>query len=1014
MQKPSVNRDLLFGILALQNGLTDPATLRAAIRDWSRDRARSLAQILVERGALEAGQRTMVDDLVRERLRAHGDDPESSLMAIGALVGLGDQLSQLDDAGLEAMLAHIGDAGPPTVKHSEGVEATVGFNFEGEISYEGGGASSGDSRFRVLRPHARGALGLISVALDTELNREVALKQIQPDRADDSTSRARFLLEAEVTGRLEHPGVVPVYSLGRDGGGQPYYAMRLVRGDTLKEGIEKFHDADREPGRDLGARMVALRELLRRFIDVCDAITYAHSRGVIHRDLKPANILLGPYGETLVVDWGLAKIIGREEALAPVLEPALRPGPGSGSSQTQAGSVVGTPAYMSPEQASGRLDELGPSSDTYSLGATLYCLLTGRPPRDDRDLESALRRAQRGEFQPPRQVNRTVPAALEAIVMKAMSPRSEERYGSPRDVAADLEQWMAGEPVSAWREPWTARARRELSRHRTLAASGAAAVIVAMAGLAAVLLVQARNNRRLKDSNLKLGAAVVRERAAVRQVQAAMQREININRDLTVAHAREQKARQHAQEQFALALDEVETSTKEVSDAALLDPALRTFHRKNLETALGFYKRLRSSLEGRSLEVPNARADLAMAYQRMATLSRRLGAFDDAQDAFRRAIAFGEALVVDEPTVVRHRRDLAASHAESGSLLFEIGRNDEGLRAYRRAISLWKQLARESPGPDGAVGLARTFHSLGYCYTHAGRLEQALEVFGQALAIRETLARDHPDAPQYRVDLAATLRIMGGCYSLAGRPREGVEAYRKAQKLLESHVQAHPEDLEGRSSLAVVINNIGLNDLQEGRPGQGLSCFRRNLAMHQELVKADPTNAAYREMLAYAYGNVGTAHFLSGQFDEALPFYREALALHEALAGAFPSRARFQEDVARIHALLSTVRAATGRTAEARSELREAERILEQVPAPSANTLFRLAGGYAFLSGSGGPDQRRNHADRAMATLRRTRALGWHDPADLDSDPSFAPLRSRPDFQVFRMDLGFPADPFAR
>src|SRR5262249_54542062 len=156
-------------------------------------------------------------------------------------------------------------------------------------------------RFRVLRPHARGGLGVISVALDTELNREVALKQIQPERVDDSTSRARFLLEAEVTGRLEHPGVVPVYSLGRDGRGQPYYAMRLVRGDSLKEAIDKFHAADREGSRDAGSRSVALRELLGRFVDVCDAIAYAHSRGVIHRDLKPANILLGPYGETLVV-----------------------------------------------------------------------------------------------------------------------------------------------------------------------------------------------------------------------------------------------------------------------------------------------------------------------------------------------------------------------------------------------------------------------------------------------------------------------------------------------------------------------------------------------------------------------------------------------------------------------------------------------------------------------------------------------------------------------------------------
>ena len=175
----------------------------------------------------------------------------------------------------------------------------------------GAGAADGQ-RFRVLRPHAHGGLGAVFVALDNELNREVALKQLLDRHADDPVSRAAFLSEAAITGGLEHPGIVPVYSLGSDGDGRPYYAMRLIRGDNLKEAIDQFH-ADSTLKHDPGRRSLELRKLLRRFVDVCNAIEYAHSHGVLHRDIKPGNIIVGRHGETLVVDWGLAKQLGEVE-----------------------------------------------------------------------------------------------------------------------------------------------------------------------------------------------------------------------------------------------------------------------------------------------------------------------------------------------------------------------------------------------------------------------------------------------------------------------------------------------------------------------------------------------------------------------------------------------------------------------------------------------------------------------------------------------------------------------------
>jgi serine/threonine protein kinase len=310
------------------------------------------------------------------------------------------------------------------------------------------GSESSLGRFCVLRAHARGGLGLVSVALDQELNREVAVKQLHSEWADDPESRERCLLEAEITGALEHPGVVPVHALGESPDGRPYYVMRFVQGDTLSEAIKSHHRPDNPNRRRAGERQLALSQLLGRMIDVCNAMEYAHSRGILHRDLKPGNILLGKYGETLVVDWGLAKAKGTREVRSQGSARLPMPDHYSGV-QTSAGAVVGTPTYMSPEQAAGKLDELTPSTDIYSLGATLYHLLTGRPPFEKQQSTTLLLKVQRGEFKNPRDVNPEVPSDLQAICLKAMSLNPSNRYSSARELADDIERWLANEPLVA-------------------------------------------------------------------------------------------------------------------------------------------------------------------------------------------------------------------------------------------------------------------------------------------------------------------------------------------------------------------------------------------------------------------------------------------------------------------------------------------------------------------------------------------------------------------------------------
>jgi WD40 repeat protein/serine/threonine protein kinase len=500
------DRNLLFGILAVQMNFVSRDALIAAMHAWVLEQSKPLGQILVEQQALSPSRQSLLEQLVDEHLAAHGGDLEKSIAATDGLGAIPVELQQLADPLLNASIRGIQSAAS-AIPREPGPTLTYPEH-----------SAVADSRFSILRPHARGGLGQISVALDGELNREVALKELRPERADDVASRARFLLEAEVTGRLEHPGVVPVYALGWNARGQPFYAMRLVKGENLKEAIEHFHSRQAAEGGDARQWNLALRQLLNRFIAVCNVIAYAHSRGVIHRDLKPANILLGPYGETLAVDWGLAKVVGRGEqtAHAGAVEATLQPASGSGLSETLPGTALGTPAYMSPEQAEGRLEQVGPLSDIYSLGATLYCLLTGKPPFGETDVGEALRRVQQGDFPPPRAVRQTIPHGLEAISLKALALKPEERYPSARALADEIERWLADEPVSVCREPISVRLTRWGRRHRTLATSIGVRLITTVVGLAIAAALIRREQLQTEGERLQaeinLGEAILQRK----------------------------------------------------------------------------------------------------------------------------------------------------------------------------------------------------------------------------------------------------------------------------------------------------------------------------------------------------------------------------------------------------------------------------------------------------------------------------------------------------------------------
>jgi serine/threonine-protein kinase len=989
-------RNLLFGMLALQNGLVDQPDLIAAFQCWSKERSRPMARVMVERGALTEDDRVMLEGLVRRHVQKHeGDgagchgasaepDAQDSL-PLFSIDGSDDPLPSRDLTIGAADSAHRCE--PDSLDWSFSL---------GQTTSEGG-------RFRLLRPHARGGIGIVSVALDSELHREVALKQIQPQHADDPTSRARFLIEAEVTGRLEHPGVVPVYGLGTSEKGRPFYAMRFVRGQSLKEAAESFHHADLDPARDAAERTLALRQLLRRFIDVCNAIAYAHSRGVIHRDLKPANILLGPYGETLVVDWGLAKVVGRDDPTPrPAAEMTLRPESLFGSSDTQLGTAIGTPAYMSPEQSEGRFAQIGSASDIYSLGATLYCIVTGKPPLDEGSLDDMLSRLRRGEIDPPRQVNPRVPAALEAIILKAMATRAADRYASAHALALDLDRWLADEPVSARREPLRERSRRWMRRHRTAVTAAAASLLAATIGLAAVLVVQTHANSKLKSANLDLDLANRRVRDSYRDLQLANQRE---------------RAR------FDLALEAIKMFHSGVSEDVLLKEkqfdGLRT---KLLGGATAFYNRLEDLLKTQADR--RSRAALGQAYHDIGELTARIGSQTEALAALRRGLELRLALASEPGACDEAKLEAGSSLIAVGDVQEATGDPAGAFASYERARSLLEPLARDKPDDAArAAAVAKCLHGIARVQYHSGHAAGSLASHEQARAIRQKLADAHPDVTAFQSDLVVSYHEIGSIHRASGHAAEALASYEQARAISQKLADANPEATGFQSDLAQSYNDIGYANQETGRLAEALASLERARTILQKLSDANPAVTKFEGDLAQSHQTIGAIQDQTGHPAAALASFERARGILQKVVDANPTVTLYQNRLAMSHSYVGQARQRSGRPAEAAIEFRRAVAIMERlaVHQPDGYNLYNLACFRSLLSGVGAQpgsgltvDDVNHLGQMAVDSLRQAAAAGSADVAFMRRDTDLDPLRSRADFQLLLMDLTFPDEPFAR
>jgi len=859
-------RNLLFGLLALQNNFIDRDALLAAFHAWLADKSRPLGTILRERGALDGTRHAILDALVGEHLRLHGGDPDRSLAALELGGSTRETLRKVGDPDLDASLLHAGS-------FSTNVDASD--TFAGQPTSSGG-------RFRILRPHARGGLGQVYVARDQELGRQVALKEILADKAHNPWLRSRFLLEAEINGNLEHPGIVPVYGLGTYDDGRPFYAMRFIQGDSLKEAIEAYHAA--AAALDPTASNLRLRQLLGRFVDVCDAIAYAHSRGVLHRDLKPGNIMLGAYGETLIIDWGLAKAVGHRDPASAGIETTLVPPSGDSREATGAGHLLGSPPYMSPEQAEGLLDHLGPATDVYGLGATLYALLTGKAPVAGATVEEVLSKVRKGSIVPPRQLNARVPRPLEAVCLKALALRPSDRYPSARALAGDIEHWLADEPVSALAEPLRDRARRWGRRHRTFVTTAAAVLLLGLAGLGAFATLVGDKNRRLVAAN-----------RATKQAE-------------TLADARLDRAMASIEDYFT-------GFSADALKGGQLPPALRD---RLLAKPREFYEQLAKELTAKPNPSERERALLAKGQDSLGRILRMLGKNKEARTQDEAAVASFEALVARRPDVADYQNRLAMSHSSLGNVLAATGRADLAAGAYKKAITIYEALiARHPDGPDYQNGLANCHNNLGNLLGIAGRSDDAAGAYNEAITIYEALTARHPDLPEYQNGLANSHNSLANLLRTAGRSGEAAVALKKAVKIGDALVARHPDVPEYQTLLANSHNTLGSVLYTTGRSDEAAGAYKKAITIYNALAARHPDVPEYQKGLAASHMNLGNVLADTGRSDEAAGAYKKAVTINEALAARHPDIPEYQTFLAGSLMNLGTVLAATGRSDEA-------------------------------------------------------------------------------------------------
>lgn len=761
-------------------------------------------------------------------------------------------------------------------------------------------------RYRLDREIARGGMGRIFAAHDRLLDRPVAIKLL---RTHAPGLAHRFLRERQITARLQHPAIVPIYDAGVLDDGEPFFAMRMVSGKTLERAAA-----------EAGTLEERLR-LLPAVIGVADAIAYAHGEGIIHRDLKPQNVLVGPFGEVVVLDWGIARASKEDDGAD--ASTGLADERGRAEPQvTQAGDVLGTLAYMAPEQAAGSaVDE---RADVFGLGAILFQVITGALPNLDRtSVDSAARSDGRVTADLSRYPE--LPPELVAIVQRAMAPSAADRYPTARELAEDLKRWQAGRMVRAYDYTPGQLARRWIRRHRTKLAVAASATVVAL-----VL------------GGLAVWQVVVERRAA------------------TVERDRAERARGAAEEQRAAAeallgfvLGDLRARLENVGRLDALDGVARA--------VLEYQRRTPTA------DTADAWLQRSTAASLAGDVARATGDFAAAEAAFTRALAAAQAAAAYGATP---RAEVARCRAYVG-----LGNAREGLgeiAAADLAFDACAEAAAASPAPElgelriaSRVGQARLARS-------AGNLGVARQILDDILPFAEDRARaDGPASAaaselfMLRVERWETLVAIGGA------PAQVDEA-RAMLALAEARIAQRPDDVGASRFLYAARIAMGAAAETEGRHADADAAYVAALEMARAVAAREPSNAEWQRDVGTAMDHLGTLKLKTGDHAEAIALLRECDTLAQRISALEPANPEWQRDRGAAASKLGDILMVLGRHDEARTSMNKAIAIYEQLARTTEDAgraAHELGLAYGHL---GGVEISAGDRPAAAAALRRS------------------------------------------
>ena len=867
MQKHTPS-NLLYGMLALQLDLINLSDLQTAL-DACTAAGRNVKDVLIELQLLSDRKARLVGELVEAHLKYNNGNAT-------------DCLDRIVNTELD----------PATV-----IQLTKSFDFEpnsGSASSEdveaSGSLSVSNLRLRKIRSHAKGGFGEVSLARDEQIKRDVALKELQARYRDSEERKKQFVLEGELTGALEHPNIVPVYAMGVDPQGSPFYAMRFVRGQSLARSVKQAHQ---QPLKKLLRRdNIEFRRLLQRFVAVCRAMSYAHSRGVIHQDVKPANIMIGKHDETYLVDWGLARpltdasddVVADEEFLGNRDENLV----------SREGRIIGTPGYMSPEQALGRARDQGPWSDVYSLGATLFFILTAEIPINiqEKSWEEYLQCMEAGRLTKPRQIHKEVPPELEAVCLKAMATQVEKRYQTAGELADEIERWLGDRPVDAGPRFISEQAGRWLRNHRSSVVAGlVSTTVLASIGLYAmqVFRKQADRERQLLVETRKLAAKETQAKEQVRELYLDARE--NVDRWL-IGYT---TALQDYPELDVVSEEMLEQAAKEYSEFAFLqvdDPTLRLEQGRTLLRLgeLELYRSTHKHEEARNafqaaitvfegLEQNDvAKVASARAKGNLALIASREADYAAAEQLFVESYLALQPIADSEEATIESRSNLVSVLTNRGRTLRLAGNARAAIPILDEALRRCVALVQADSKLDHQREEATVHLALGQTYLSIGEAAKAKSPFEVAVARFQTLSQLPSDSiRQLRRSAAIAYTNLAEAASRLGKSLEARQAHESAISIYDDLCEAQPNAATYRRELAITEMSLGQLQLHAGEHKMALKRLERAVSLLHNLCLENPGDQSCGNAYVMALVNWSAAFAVSGQTDLATNVAKTAL-----------------------------------------------------------------------------------------------------------------------------------------